>query len=225
MKNKKLQTKINEDALLREVVDEVKNEQLQQIWNKYGLFIIVGIALILTATISFESIKTWRDKKNQELSNAYSVAMSLHDQGRLDESLDVYTSLSDKASGIYQDLSRLQMANIKIAQNKKDEAFDILQNLVDDKNALKQLRDVAAIKLASYKLDTTASAEEIEALLKPLADDEKTSNIATELLAMLYIREGDIEKAKNEYSKITVSENASANVKSRALDMLNIMKQ
>lgn len=225
MKNRKLQSQINEDALLREVVDEVKNEQLQQLWNKYGLFIIVGIALILTATISFESIKSWKDKKNQELSNAYSVAMSLQDQGRLDESLDVYTTLSQKASGVYQNLSRMQIANIKFTQDKKDEAFDILQNIVNDKNVIEQLRNVAALKLASYKLDANGSAEEIENLLMPLLEEEASSDIAREMLAMLYIREGNTEKAKSEYLKITMSENAPAGVKSRALDMINILKQ
>ena len=55
MKNK-LQAQIEKDALLREVVEDVKNEQLQQIWNKYGLVIIVSIALILTTAISFESL-------------------------------------------------------------------------------------------------------------------------------------------------------------------------
>ena len=58
MKNK-LSDKMNEDALLREVVDDVKNEQLQKIWNKYGLSIIIGVDLTLTADLSYESIKNW----------------------------------------------------------------------------------------------------------------------------------------------------------------------
>ena len=109
---KKLQDQIVEDALLREVVEDVKNEQLQQLWNKYGLYIIIAVAFVLTATISFESIKNWKERKNQELSNAYSVAMSLQNQGRLDESLDVYNSLAKNDSGIYDDLAKMQIANI-----------------------------------------------------------------------------------------------------------------
>ena len=49
---KKIQDQIVEDALLREVIDDVKNEQLQQMWNKYGLYIIIGIALILSVFLS-----------------------------------------------------------------------------------------------------------------------------------------------------------------------------
>ncbi|MBE6454600.1 MAG: tetratricopeptide repeat protein [Alphaproteobacteria bacterium] len=225
MNKRKLQNQINEDALLREVVEDVKNEQLQQLWNKYGLYIIVGIALVLTIAISFEGIKSWRDKKHQELSNAYAVAMSLQSQGRLDESLDIYNTLSEKASGIYDDLAKMQIANIFLEQGKKNEALDVLENLIDNDNILPQMRNIAAMKLASYKMDMGVDADEITALLLPVIEDDSRSDIARELLAMLYIREKDVEKAEAEYKQIITSATASDAIKTRASDMLNLLNE
>ena len=225
MNKRKLQNQINEDALLREVVEDVKNEQLQQLWNKYGLYIIVGIALVLTIAISFEGIKSWRDKKHQELSNAYAVAMSLQSQGRLDESLDIYNTLSEKASGIYDDLAKMQIANIFLEQGKKNEALDVLENLIDNDNILPQMRNIAAMKLASYKMDMGVDADEITALLLPVSEDDSRSDIARELLAMLYIREKDVEKAEAEYKQIITSATASDAIKTRASDMLNLLNE
>ncbi len=225
MNKRKLQNQINEDALLREVVEDVKNEQLQQLWNKYGLYIIVGIALVLTIAISFEGIKSWRDKKHQELSNAYAVAMSLQSQGRLDESLDIYNTLSEKASGIYDDLAKMQIANIFLEQGKKNEALDVLESLIDNDNILPQMRNIAAMKLASYKMDMGVDADEITALLLPVIEDDSRSDIARELLAMLYIREKDVEKAEAEYKQIITSATASDAIKTRASDMLNLLNE
>lgn len=222
MKNK-LQNKINEDALLREVVDEVKNEELQKIWNKYGLLIIIGIAFILTLTISFESIRNWQQKKSQELSNAYSVALSLQNQGRFDESLGIYNTLAEKSSGIYADLAKMQIANVYLEQDRKDDAMAVLQAMIDDANTSSQMRDLAALKLASYKLDSNASADEIAKLLQPLLTNEKDSDVAHELLAMLYLREKNFEQAKIEYEKIATSAEASDNMKTRARDMINLL--
>ncbi|MBE6444275.1 MAG: tetratricopeptide repeat protein [Alphaproteobacteria bacterium] len=222
---KKLQNQINEDALLREVVEDVKNEELQQLWNKYGLFIIVGVALVLTVAISFESIRNWRDKKNQELSNAYSVAMSLQNQGRIDESLEIYTTLAEKASGIYDDLAKMQIANIYLEQGKKEDALAVLKALIESKNTIPQMRDVASLKLVSYKLDTDASKDEIMVLLQPMLEKEKGFEIAHELMAMLYIRENDIESAKAQYQKIATSADVSETIKSRALDMVNLLNE
>lgn len=220
---KKIEDKMNEDVLLREVIEEVKNEQLQQFWNKYGLYIIIGVAFILTATISFESLKNWQIKKQQELSNAYSVALSLQNQGRLDESLDIYTTLSDKAAGIYADIARLQIANIYMEQGKSENAFDVFQALIDNKKTIPQMKTIAILKLASYKLNNNAPAEEVTSLLEPVLSDTEGSEIARELSAMLFIREQDIIKAKAEYQKIINSDNASDALKSRATDMINLL--
>jgi hypothetical protein len=224
MKNK-LQAQIEEDALLREVVEDVKNEQLQQIWNKYGLAIIVSVALILTAAISFESLKSWHTKKQQELSNTYSIALSLQNQGRLDESLEVYSVLTERTSGIYSSLARIQVANIYLTQNKAEDAEKVLYAIVNDNSVLPQMRNIAAIKLASYKLDNNTPADEIKSLLTPIVENDENSNIAREMLAMLYIREKDITQAKNEYKKIADSSDVSDELRNRALDMLNLLAE
>ena len=222
---KKLQDQIVEDALLREVVEDVKNEQLQQLWNKYGLYIIIAVAFVLTATISFESIKNWKERKNQELSNAYSVAMSLQNQGRLDESLDVYNSLAKNDSGIYDDLAKMQIANIYLEQDKKDDALAVLSTMADSSDTIHQMKKIATLKLISYKLDDNTPADEINNLLAKVSVDDEDSDIAKELRAMLYIRENDLTKAKEEYQKIVSSANAPEALKYRALDMINLLSE
>ncbi|MBR2921789.1 MAG: tetratricopeptide repeat protein [Alphaproteobacteria bacterium] len=222
---KKLQDQIVEDALLREVVEDVKNEQLQQMWNKYGLYIIIGIALILTATISFESIKSWQEKKRQELSDTYSIAMSLQSQGRLDESLELYTSLTQKNSGIYDDLAKLQIANIFLEQGKKDDALAVLTTMIDNADTVEQMKKIAILKLVSYKLDDDKTpVKEISDLLAKVSDGEN-SDIVKELTAMLYIRENDTTKAIEEYQKIITSKSAPEILKYRALDMINLLSE
>lgn len=224
MKNK-LQNEINSDALLREVVEDVKNEELQQLWNKYGLFVIVGVAIILTVAISFESIKSWKEKKDQELSDAYSVAMSLQSQGRLDEGLGIYKSLAEKDVGIYDDLAKLQIANIYFGQDKSSDAINILQTMVDDNDTLPQMKFMAAIKLSAYKIETNAPADEINKLLQPLLQENEESVAARELSAMLNLRDNNFAQARTEYEKIAASASVSDSVKARASDMINLLNE
>lgn len=215
---------LKNDALLKEIEQDVKNEQLKSLWDKYGLFIIIAVALILTAAVSFETFKTWRAKRAQELSNAYAVAVSLQNQGRFEESLNILQNLAKANRGIYGDVAKLQIANICFEQGKNAEAMAALEQLSSDEDANEQMRDIATIKLASYKLDSDASREEITDLLEPLtAEDSNWANIAHELLAMLAIREGDMEQAKAEYEKIVNSANVQDSLKARAQDMVTII--
>ena len=133
--------------------------------------------------------------------------------------------MSEKASGIYDDLAKMQIANIFLEQGKKNEALDVLENLIDNDNILPQMRNIAAMKLASYKMDMGVDADEITALLLPVIEDDSRSDIARELLAMLYIREKDVEKAEAEYKQIITSATASDAIKTRASDMLNLLNE
>lgn len=222
-KAKKEKDILAEDALIKEISDEVKSDQMRILWEKYGLFIIIFVALALTAAVSYETFRNWANKRNQEISNAYAVAVSLQNQGRLDESLKILQNLSER-SGLYADIATLQIANIYFEQNKPEEAAQLLQKLSNSRSASRQMREIAALKLAAYKLDSNAPAAEVEELLMPLTKNNDNSfGVAKELLAMLYIRDGNLEAAKAEYEQIIAASSSSDALKSRAQDMITII--
>ena len=222
-KAKKVKDIIEEDPLLKEISDDVKNDQMKILWDKYGLYVIIFVALGLTAAVSFETFKNWANKRNQEISNTYAVALSLQSQGKLDESLKLFQSLSER-SGLYADIAKLQIANIYFEQNKPQDAVKMLEQLADDAES-SQMQEIAVLKLAAYKIDTNAPAEEVQEILRPLTLEENggSYNVARELLAMLAIRDGDLETAKEEYEQIIASASSSDELKSRAQDMITII--
>ena len=85
------------------------------------------------------------------------------------------------------------------------------------------MKKIATLKLISYKLDNNSPANEINELLASISDEN--SDMAKEFNAMLYLRENDLIKAKEEYQKIVASENASDDLKHRALDMINLLSE
>ena len=85
------------------------------------------------------------------------------------------------------------------------------------------LRNVAAIKLASYKLDT-APREEINALLRPLIEENGSwSNIAREMTAMAAIRDGNTEEARALYNTLLQTPDLPESMKLRVQDMLSVL--
>lgn len=221
---KKIKEPVINDPLLKEIDKELKNEHMKNLWDRFGLVIILCVATILTLTVSFETLRSWNKKQTQELSNAYAVAVSMQSQGRYDESLKILEKLAAADKGIYSDIANLQIANILFEQGKNAEAMDMLEKISKNDDFNQQMRDIAIIKLASYKLDTNTSAADIKAMLEPLSkSDGNWSNIAHELLAMLAIREGDINQAKTEYEAIVNSANVQDSMKARAQEMLSIL--
>lgn len=214
-----------EDAFIREIDEDLKNEKLKKIWDKYGLFIILSVIILVSAAVSIETFKSWNEKRNQEFSNAYAYALNLQNQGRYVEALDILSNMEKSKRGVYSDIAQIQMANIKLEQGKTEEAIAILDNAAKNDDFNPQIREIATIKLVSYKLDY-APTEELQNMLQPFVETQGTwTNVAKELLAMLAIREGDFAKSRELYQQISVAENTPEALKTRALDMLNVLEE
>lgn len=212
-----------EDAFIREIDEELKNEKLKKIWDRYGLFIILFVVLAISATVSFETFKAWNQKRNQEFSNAYAYALNLQNQGKYGEAMGVLENIEKSKKGIYSDLAQIQMANVLVEQGKVEPAMAIWEKIVADADFNQQMREVATIKLASYKLDF-APSEEIQKMLSPfVAVNGPWTNIAKEMLAMLAIREGNNTQARAYYQEISSAENTPEALRARAQDMLNVL--
>lgn len=222
---KKVQEHSAEDAFIREIDEEIKNDRIKKLWDQYGLFIILFVIVAVSAAVSYETFKSWNEKRNQQYSNSYAYALNLQNQGRYAESLEVLEQMKKADNGVYSDVAEIQIANILVDQGKTDEAVKILEEVVNKKSFNKQMRDVAVIKLASYKLDT-APGEEIRALIAPYAESENSwTNIARELLAMLAVRDADFAQAKKLYNDIANSASATESLKARAKDMLATLNE
>lgn len=222
---KKVQENGAEDAFIREIDEEIKNDRIKKLWDQYGLFIILFVIAAVSAAVSYETFKSWKEKRNQQYSNSYAYALNLQNQGRYAESLEVLEKMKEADNGIYSDVAEIQIANILVDQGKTNEAVKILEEVVNKKSFNKQMRDVATIKLASYKLDT-APSEEIRKLIVPYTESENSwTNIARELLAMLAVRDADFAQAKKLYNDIANSTGATETLKARAKDMLATLNE
>ena len=222
-------TKINiqneetqQDAFIREVDEDLKNESMKKLWDKYGLFITICVVVALSLAVSYESIKAWYIKRAENWSDTYAVALNLQNQGKYDESLAALNAIIDGKFGAFADLAKMQQVNVLSDQGKEEEAIIALSTIANDKDFNKQLRDLAIIKLASHKLDT-ATSEEIKNILEPIASDNAWYGTAQEMLAIIAVRDGNIEEAKNIYQSLLDNTSVSDELKNRVRDILSVL--
>ena len=206
------------DAFIREVDEDVKNDNFKELWKKYGAYIVAFVVIAVTAAVCFDRIKLWKIQQNQLKTENYMAAAQLKENPQ--ETLAALQKISTDEDNIFADFAKLQIANVLLTQEKNDEALATLQALADDKNADRAVRDVALIKLASYKVDMISKAE-LEQLLQPvLTENTSWTPLANDLLAMAAIKEGDIETAKEIYGKILKTKDLPEEFKNKIQDML-----
>lgn len=213
-----------QEAFIKEVDEDLKNESMKKLWDKYGLYIILIVVVSLTLAVSFEGIKGWYVKKLEARSDTYAYALSMQNLGKYQESIDNLDYISSHDYGIFSELAKLQKVNVLLDEGKKEEALTLLKALVADSKLSPALRDAATIKYASYLLDN-GSADEIKALLSGIADntDNKWNPTAREMLALLALREGDNDTAKEIYGKLLNEENTPEALKNRIKDVISVL--
>ena len=228
MKKEKKQEKeyTMQDAFIDEVDEDLKNESFKKMWEKYGTLITICVVLVLTAAVSYESLKAWYIRRAENWAEAYTVALSLQNRGRYDESMEALNSIIGNKFGAYADLAKMQQVNVLLDSKKEEEALKMLEEIIADDGFNKQLRDLATVKLASYKQDS-ASVEDMQTLLQPILSNTQNAwyAIARDMIALVFVRDGKIDDAKEIYSELLDSKDVSEEFKNRVKNILSVLQE
>ncbi|MBR2299429.1 MAG: tetratricopeptide repeat protein [Alphaproteobacteria bacterium] len=205
------------DAFIMEVDEEVKNDNLKAFWKKYGLFVTLCMVLVLSATVSYETIKNWRENQFRAKTDAYISANFAPTNA---DSLAALEKIAASNNGIYSELARIQIADLLLEEGKKEDGLTMLQTLATNDELNPRIRNLAAIKLAARTVDTAPRAE-IESLLAPVVSaDDSWSPIAQDFLALAALKDGDLETARTIYQNLLQDGRLSEQFKGRIQDML-----
>ncbi len=117
-------------------------------------------------------------------------------------------------------MAYLQIASLLLENNQTEKGLEVLSSIYQDSKVTDKVREIAAVKLATYKVDT-ANYQEIESLLAPIVQKNGAwAVMAKELMAMSAIQNKDMAKARSIYEELLTNTNISEEFKARINDML-----
>ena len=212
-----------QDVLLREVDEAVRQDEATEFAKRYGKSII---ALVVLALAAFAAWLWWKDHREEQLEKGSEQFIQALDQLEADRTKLAEAGL-DK---IAQDGTpaaaagaKLLQAGQAVAKGDNARATTMLFALADDKDAPQAYRDLAAIRGIAASFDTMKPAEVITRL-KPLA---KPGNpwfgSAGELVAMAYLKQGKNDLAGPLFAAIAKDEDAPKSMRSRARQMAGVL--
>lgn len=212
-----------EDALLREVDDAVRQDDLADFGKRYGRPLAVLAALLVLGFGGYLFWESRRDAAREVQSEALVAALDQVQAGNLPQAASrVEPLLADAAPGPNAS-AELLAAGAATAQNRPAEAARILSALAGDASAPAPLRDLARIRLVALQFDTIDKAQ-VVAQLAPLArPDSPWFGSAGELLAMAYLEQGKRAEAGRLFALIAGAEAVPGPIRSRARQMAGVL--
>lgn len=198
---KKTREEYAEDALYREVWEEVNNEKTQAFIKKYYRYLIAGaLAILIVATAVQIGVRTYRENKIARAVN-YETALENVDANAL-------AAIGQNGHGATSDLALFQSYLL-------DGDVAKLERLAD-KGATRDFRDLAKMHIVAIRGDEMTGAE-VEKYLSSLNTKKSPYYYTSRLtIAQKYLSEGNRDTANKWLDKIIGDADAPAVVSANA---------
>jgi hypothetical protein len=216
------QLAMSEDNIFREVDEELRREQLAAMWDKYGIFVIIGAVLIVTIVGGYNAYNWWEAKRAAENGQAYYEAGQLVGEKKDTEALDAYSKLATHSGDGYRSLAHLEMAGLELRQGNRAAAIELYDKVANG-GADQLLRDFAKLQAAALRLDDTDESEMKKRLDGLNTDTNPWRYSARELLALAAFRSGNTAESEKLFSQLLSDPSSPAEIRRRAEAMLGLL--
>ncbi len=205
--------------IFKEVDEELKRDRASELAKKYGPYFIGFALAIVLGTLGYNLWQDWDLERRSEQSNLYAAALSLAGDGDNAAALAAFAELGEP-DGSYGTLAAFQRAELLAEEGRRDEALAIWASLAVSEAAGPALQGAARLFFVMHQIDD-GDPGELRAMLEPLfAAGNGFRPLAMELDAILALREGDREKARQLYTEIADNLTAPPGLRSRAAQVL-----
>jgi len=184
-----------------EVSEELKQDQLKQIWNKYSKYIISVAFILFISVLGYFFYDKWRLEKIEVSSSQFFSGIEKLEKKEFLSSIEIFSKNVDQAHQGYKTLSLFGIAEANFKIGKVDEMVLNYKSIYENQNIDVYYRDLA--RLLSVMKDNVSSFEIQKKILDPILNSpSKLQLLAAELEIMLLIRFNKIDEAKLSISKL-----------------------
>ncbi|MGK2285074.1 tetratricopeptide repeat protein [Pedomonas sp. V897] len=213
------------EAFLREVDEELRREQLANLWRNYGRWMLIGIGVFLIALAAFLYWREEHKEKINQQSDRLAQAIALLSEGNTDKALPELKALAADGTEGIRALALLAQAAQLVRGDETAEAIKAYEAIAADKTLAEPFRGLARFRAVQLQYDSLKPEEAIEKL-KPIAQDGTPwFGPAGELLAVAYLESGQPQLARALFEAIAGNEDVAPSLRSRAAQMLSMLPE
>jgi len=209
--------------IFREVDDDLRRDSAQQLWDKYGIYLIalaVGIIAVTSAVVGWNS---YQRSVAEQAAQAFIVAEAEASAEGADAAA-IFAELAEGVPSGYAALAQLRSAASLTEVGNIDAAIDVYETIIGDSGVEPILRDLARVKSGTLLVGRT-SYDDLAGRLLPLTGaEEPWRNPAREVLGLGAYREQKYPQAHILFQEIVDDPTSTPGVRDRAHVMIALIE-
>ena len=204
--------------IIDEINEEIKQERMKALFAKYGKVVLGFAAAVVSIVVAIQGYGIYQGSVRAKAATAYFNALGESEIG------NALADASSDLSGGYQMLAKFVTAAELVSQSNQSEAYDIYAALAGEASLSEVYRHFAAMQ-AVINAPEDIATDELAALVGPIADKPgPTQGLALELMADLALRDGDINAAKENLTKISELQDIPNGLRQRAATLALVLE-
>jgi len=201
--------------LFDEVNEDIRRDQLKQLWKQYSIYIVAGALLIIASVGGWRGYQYLEAKKAAEAGAAFDKASELSEQNKHAEAESAFMDLAAKAPSGYRLLARLRAA-AEVANREPQAAVKLYDEISADRSIGAPEQDLAKVRAAGLLLETSSYPNMLARLEPATAPGATFRHTARELLALSAWRVNDTAAARQWLDMIANDGETPPGLRSRA---------
>lgn len=211
------------EAFYREVDEELRRDQLNKGWQRYGKLIIGGVILLLAAIGGAIYWQHRQELAAGERGEVLSETLRQVQSGAAKQALPKLDSLAAEGSPGYRAAALLTKANIAQQTGDEKAALSALEAVSQDESLAAPFRDLALIRRTALEFDRL-SPDQVISRLQPLATaGNPWFGTAGEMVALAHLRQGQPNRAAPIFAALAKDQAVPPSIRTRAVQMASAL--
>lgn len=214
-----------EDLAMREVDDALRRKELENLWKKYGVYVIGLIVAIIVIVAGNATYVTLKQSSEEASSEAFSDAL---DQAN-EDGADVAAVWQESLAGLdanYGYMGQMHLAASHVKAKNYEEALKVYASIAASDDADARLKDLSSFYTGVIQMEYIKdyAAARSQFMLVSGRTESAFNLSATEQLAVLDIMEENNASALATLKSITSNNDATAAMKQRANKLISLVE-
>lgn len=211
--------------IFREVDEDLRRENLEKLWKRYGkIFIALALVLVL-GVAGYQAWKAYDRQQREQQSDRFAAALAMAQDGDTAAAANALAEWGKPGGGGYPGLAALERARLLADSGDTARAIAVWDQIAADSNLGDGFRAMATVLSVLHQIED-GEPDALRQRLVPLAAAGSAfRGSAWELMAVLALREGDRNRARDLYTQVSDDRELPAGLRARAAQMLAALEQ
>jgi hypothetical protein len=208
--------------IFNEVDEDIRKERYQNLWSKYGKYIIGFLVLIVTIFSLTQYLQSKNTSDNKKILDTYFTAIESIEKNQLDLADQNLKTVYNEKNKTLAAVSSIKLSQVYLEDNQKNQALSLLKDIYSNNSLDSIYRELALYKYIMINFENI-EVSNIENMISLIENNNSEFNLYfQEMIGIKHLTLGNTKKANSIFTNLSLDENTPFDLRMRLDKLIQI---